>query len=230
MPPTALYSPAPALHSAKRYCFYTLLVLGLILISECAFAVSDMPTILRNLRRIINPLTVLMLVVSFVCGVFFILKALIMFRKFGTTAQMGAQGGEVGGPILYLIVGAILLYLPTSTNILMNSLFGSTQSIFGGGGINYQQLGTGQTLLGYTGSSTLERQWADLANTLVLFIQLLGFLSFLRGWLIISKLGKPGGGGEQGGFAKGLTHLIGGIVAINFVGVMQIIKNTIFGS
>lgn len=203
--------------------------LCLFLLSDAAFAIADMATILRNLRRIINPLTVLMLSVSFVVGIFLIFKALVMFKKFGTVAYGQAQPGEVGGPVLYIIVGAILIYLPTSTDILMNSLFGTTQSIFGGGRIDYQQLGTGQTLLGYTGSSSLERQWADLANTLVLFIQLLGFLSFLKGWLIISKSATPGGA-QQGGFAKGLTHIIGGIVAINFVGAMRVIKNTILGS
>lgn len=230
MRPIAWFSPVRELPFGK-FCVYVLggITLLLLMSDYANAATSDLPTVLRNLRRVIKPLTVLILACSFTMGVFFILKGILMMKKFGVIAHGQAQPGDLGGPLTYLIIGAILLYLPTSTDILMNSIFGSTKSIFGGGGINYQELGTGQTLLGYTGSSTLERQWADLANTLVLFIQLLGFLSFLKGWLIMSKIATPGGS-QQGGVAKGLTHIIGGVVAINFVGVVKILKNTIYGS
>lgn len=201
----------------------------LFLFSSNAYA-ADMGTVLANLRSIIVPLTSLVLVCCFVAGMTMIFGALTKMKKFGQMQTMMSQPGEFSGPIVGLIVGAMLIYLPTSTDFFMNSIFGASNSIFGGssGSINYQALGEGSSLLSYSGSGGLGQQWADLANTLVLFMQFLGFLSFIKGFLIVQKSVAPGH--QPGTFSKGLTHIIGGIVLINFVGAINILKNTIYGS
>jgi len=157
------------------------------------------------------------------------MQALMAMKKFGNTGTM-AQPGELSGPLVKLVVGAVLIYLPTSTDILMNSIFGGAgDSMFGGANINYEAMGQGATLLSYAkGSGGIGGQWASMANTLVLYIQFLGLLSFIKGWFIISK--SAGQGAQPGNFAKGVTHIIGGIIAINFVGVVNIIMNTVYGT
>lgn len=199
-----------------------------IFISNAAYA-ADIHQVLRNVRGVIVPLTSMVLVVSFVFGIFLIFRALGLMKKFGMMQSMHTQPGELSGPLGYLVVGAILIYLPTSTDYMMNSLFETTNSMFGGSNsINYQAMGQGSSLLGYSGGSGFEQNWVDLANTLILYMQFLGFVSFVRGWFILSKAGNPGL--QPGTITKGFTHVLGGVALINIVGVVNILKNTIYGS
>jgi len=191
----------------------------------------DMQTIINNVANVIAPLTAMVLMISYVLGIYMIIHALTMMKKFGQSLSTSAQTqpGELGGPLLQFIVGAVLIYLPNSTDVFMNSIFSTAASIFGYGSVNYQNLGTGSALLGYAGgNSAFGQQWAALANTLVLYIQFIGLLSFIKGWVIMSKAATPNA--QQGSVARGLTHIIGGIVAINFVNVVNILSNTIYGT
>lgn len=214
-------------HTMKKMC----LALLIYFFSHNAYAV-DLQTALQNLSNIIVPLTALVLVASYIAGIVMIFSGLMHMKKLGNVGTQTSQPGEFGGPFLKIIIGGILIYLPTSTDVLMNSLFSTGTAIFSGGGVaslsDYQSLGVGATLLGYTGSDALSAQWQSLANTLVLYIQFLGLLSFIKGWFIMSHAG--GQGAQQGSFGKGLTHIIGGIIAINFTGVVTLIGNTILGT
>lgn len=232
MQPVEWSSQVQGLHSVKTMTRYigSVFCALLFLYTNNAYA-ADIGTVLANLRGVILPLTSLVLVISFVMGIGMIFGALTKMKKFGSIMTMqSGEKGEIGGPLVSFVVGAVLIYLPTSTDFLMNSLFETSQSIFGGGGnINYQAMGQGATLLSYSSASAgLSMMWADMANTLVLFIQFLGFVSFLKGWIIMSKAASPGH--QPGTFSKGLTHIVGGIVLINFIGMVNIIKNTIYGS
>lgn len=197
--------------------------------SGYAYAI-DIQTVLTNVSSIIQPLTALALMISFIAGIFMIMQALMAMKKFGNMSTQQMQPGEIGGPFMKFVVGAILIYLPTSTDILMNSIFGSYNSIFGSGTVNYQANGQGSALLTYMQGSGggIGGQWAAMANTLVLYIQFLGLLSFIKGWFIISK--SAGHGAQPGNFGKGVTHIIGGIIAINFISVVNIIMNTVYGT
>lgn len=220
------FSQARALLSVRRW-----VSLGALLyfVSENAYAAPDLQAILTNVSKIIVPLTALVLLFSYIGGVWMIIHALTMMKKFGNMS-MQAQPGELGGPLIQLCVGAVLIYLPTSTDTFMTSLFGASDSIFGSGsgGVNYSNAGSGAELLGYLPTDSFAQQWASMANTLVLYIQFVGFLSFVKGWFILSKSG--GQGGQQGSVAKGVTHILGGLVAINFIAAVNIISNTIFGT
>lgn len=214
--------------SVKAALCYGLMGILFFLNSDAAQA-ADLHQILRNVRGIIVPLTGMVLVISFVFGVFLIFRALGLMKKFGMMQSMHTQPGELSGPLTYLVVGSILIYLPTSTDYMMNSLFETTNSIFNiQGTVNYQALGQGASILGYSSGSSLDQYWLDLANTLILYIQFLGFLSFVKGWFILSKAGNPGG--QPGHITKGITHVIGGIGLINIVGVVNILRNTVFGT
>jgi intracellular multiplication protein IcmC len=199
-----------------------------LLFSSPAFAAPDIHAILNNIRGIIVPLTALVLVLSFIAGVIMIYKALLKMKRLGGSMSQQSQPGELGGALTYLFVGTVLVYLPTSTDMMMRSLFETSASIFGSGGINYNQMGQGSTILGYASNASLEQQWGDMANTLVLYIQFLGFLSFVKGWFILSK--GSAAGQQPGTMTKGFTHVIGGICLVNIVNVIGIIRNTILGS
>lgn len=223
-----LYSPVLALPSAKKRFTTFLGVLSLWLLADKALAAPDLQTILTNISNIIVPLTAMVLLISYAAGAWMIIRALILLKNVGNiSTSHQAQPGEMGKPLMLLVVGAVLCYLPTSTDALTNSLFSTGASIFGNGSINYQNLGTGATLLNYyPGGDTFGQQWQALANTLVLYIQFVGLLAMIKGWFILSH--AAGQGGQQDAVAKGFTHIIGGIIAMNFVQAMNVLYNTIF--
>lgn len=220
------FSRVRALLSVRRSRLWACLGFLLYFVSETAYA-ADIQTILNNISSIIIPLTAMVLMISYAAGIYMVIHALTMFKKFGNMS-MQAQPGEFSGPLMQLVVGAVLIYLPTSSEFLTNSLFGTSSSIFSSSSVNYSNVGYGSEILGYLPTDTFSQQWAAMANTLVLYIQFVGLLSFIKGWFILSH--SAGHGAQQGNFAKGITHIIGGIVAINFVSAVNIISNTIFGT
>lgn len=223
----ALFSRVRALLSISLNSrLWTYLGCLLYFVSENAYA-ADIQTILNNVSRIIVPLTTMVLIISYMSGVWMMINALTKLKKFGNMS-MQAQPGELGGPLIKLAVGAVLIYLPSSTDALTASLFGASDSIFGSsGGVNYRNVGYGSEILGYLPADSFGQQWAAMANTLVLYIQFVGFLSFVKGWFILSK--SAGQSGQQGSAGKSFTHILGGIMAINFISMARIINNTIFG-
>ena len=58
-------------------------------------------------------------------------------------------------------------------------------------------------------------------------VQVMGVIAFIRGWVLLGHAGEQNA--QQGMFGKGLTHIIGGILAINIVGTKDLIWNTFFG-
>ena len=69
---------------------------------------------------------------------------------------------------------------------------------------------------------------ADMIDTIVLYVQFIGFIAFIRGWFIIAHSGQPGT--QPGSISKGIVPIIGGILAVNFIPLVHIIHNTIFGT
>ncbi len=202
------------------------IALLLLLIPPQVFAVPDIQTIMSNLSHVIVPFTVTTLAVSYAAGVYFILSGLMMMKKMGNFATQQSQPGELSGPMVKILVGAALLYLPSSTDTMTNTIFGNgSNSLFPNKSINYGGLGSGSTLLGYMGADGFNQQWIAIANTLVMYIQFLGLLSFVKGWFIIA--GTAGHSSQPGTLSKGFTHIIGGVIAMNFVAAMNTIGTTI---
>jgi intracellular multiplication protein IcmC len=71
---------------------------------------------------------------------------------------------------------------------------------------------------------------SKVGHSLSIIIQTLGYVAFLRGWMMIAKSAGQGGGGQGGSTGKGLVHVFGGILAINIVSTLQIVNNTLYGT
>jgi intracellular multiplication protein IcmC len=202
-------------------------MVGLWLLSmNNAYAAIDLSTALRNLRDLVIPLTQLLLAFSFVAGIYMIWHAVIMMKKFGAMTNMQSQPGEFTGPLAYLIIGAILVWIPSTSNILTSSIFGDKAAqLFTSTSFDYSAMGSGSELLAYASGSSLQAQWTAIADTLVLYIQFIGFVAFIRGWLIVAKASQTGA--QHGSMSKGVTHIIGGIIAINFVQFVHLLEATL---
>lgn len=201
-------------------------------VASAAFIESDLQDIMENLKKVLTPTMLMLLTISFVSGIVFLLKGLLLLKAFAQPLTQATKPGEISGPIIYLIVGAVLIYIPSSTDILSSTIFGTGgQSIFSGGGgsnfVNLENMGkASDQLLGYAPVS-VEGQWATMIDTIVLYMEFIGFLAFLRGWFMIAHAGQPGT--QPGSISKGIIHIVGGILAINFLPLVNAIRNTING-
>jgi hypothetical protein len=211
-------------------CF-SIAILLLPAIAQAAFIEKDLQDIMENLKKVINPAMMLLLTISFLMGIIFMLKGLLLLKAFSQPLTQATRPGEIAGPLVYLFVGAVLIYIPSSTDVLSNTLFGSNyRSIFSGdsqgvSSVNLESMGrASDQVLGYAPVS-VEGQWATMVDTIVLYMQFIGFLAFLRGWLMIAHSGQPGV--QPGSISKGIIHIIGGILAINFLPLVNAVRNTL---
>lgn len=212
-----------------RNIWKLLFTCGLLLLPVIAHAAieQDVQDILENLKKVLNPTLKLLLAISFVIGVVFILRGLMTLRQFSMPLTQATRPGELSGPLVYIFVGAVMVYIPTSTDVLSQTVFGGTQkSIFGAQGLGGMGKASDE-LMGYGVSQSVEDQWATLVDTVAYYVQFIGFLAFLRGWMLIAHAGQPGV--QPGTISRGMVHIIGGILAINFLPLVKVIHNTIVG-
>jgi intracellular multiplication protein IcmC len=200
-------------------------------VAMAAFSEVDLQDIMVRLSGLLGPLMRLLLTISFISGIVFTLRGLLMLKAFSMPLTQASKPGEISGPLVYIFVGTILIYIPTSTDVLSATLFGSGPSIFSGGkgsGDSFTNLGNmgkaSDKLLGYAPVS-IEGQWAVMVDTIVLYMEFIGFLAFLRGWFLIAQSGQPGV--QPGSISKGIIHVVGGLLAINFLPLVKAIRGTL---
>lgn len=206
-----------------------LITCGLLLLPVIAHAAieQDVQDIMENLKKILNPTLRLLMAISFIIGLVFILRGLMTLRQFSMPLTQATRPGELSGPLVYIFVGAVMMYIPSSTDILSETLLGGSQgSIFGSRGLGGMGKASDE-LMGYGVTQSVEDEWATLVDTVVLYVQLIGFLAFLRGWMLIAHAGQPGV--QPGTISRGIVHIVGGIIAINFLPLVKVVHNTIVG-
>jgi len=196
-----------------------------------AQAMVDIQDMLSNLRSLLNPMLNLILVISFVLGILMVLRGLLMMRAFSMPLTQAARPGEIAGTLVYLFVGSILIYIPTASDAVSATFFGNSGvGLFSNSESGFQQnaknIASAQ-IMGYA-PIALEDQWADLLDTVVLYVQFIGFIAFVRGWLLVAQSGQPGV--QPGSITRGIVHVVGGILAINFLPLVDAIQTTIVGS
>ncbi len=166
---------------------------------------------LTNLSTAVGLIKTLVAAVAYIVGVVLIFKGITGFKIFATQTFGSAQRGEMSGPIVYLLVGGILCYLPSSQDVALFTIFGTSD------------VGNEQELIAYLVPGA-EEKWAAIALVLVKYMMLVGFIAFVRGWIILSKMG--GAGSQPGSMGKGLTHVIGGALLMNIPDFMTIMATT----
>lgn len=160
------------------------------------------------INRIAGQIPMLMRMVTafgYVIGMYFIFVSLLKFKEFGEQRTMMSAQHHLKEPLTYLIMGGLLLYLPTSVQVGMSTFWADPSPY------------------GYLEG---DDQWQQFLNNCFLVVQLFGTIAFIRGLIILSHTGGQGGGG-QGQFGKGVTHVIGGIFCINIYQFVKVILFTV---
>jgi len=167
------------------------------------------PNVLVNIANTLAPVQKMVSAASYLMGITFIFKAMMTLKMLGEARSMMSGQQSIKEPIMYLLVGGILMYFPSTLHMMMATVFGYSSP------------------LAYAPINLPGRN-VPLGRPLMIIIQTIGMIAFIRGWVLIARAGAHGQ--QPGGIGKGLMHIFGGIMAINLVGTLQIINNTLYGS
>ena len=173
---------------------------------------SESTTVLVNLANSLLPVQNLITGAAYVIGISFALKALYSLKMYGEARTMQSSSTSIKEPLFNLLVAGLLIYFPTGLDIIMNTTFGYSN------------------ILAYGDSDVVSSAFggdSELGNALVIIFQTIGLYAFVRGWVLISRAASQGQ--PPGGTGKGLMHVFGGILAVNVVGTVEMINNTLFG-
>ncbi len=163
-------------------------------------------TIITNLSNTIPNLMELVTAIAYVMGMFLVVNGLFQLKKYGEQRSQASSEAHLKGPLLYLIVGAALLYLPTTVRVGMSTFWANP------------------TPYGY--ETDENGAWAELIKAGFMIIQLVGTISFIRGLLMLTHLGGAGAQ-QQGTLGKSLAHIIAGILCINLYDFLQTVFDTL---
>lgn len=178
--------------------------------STAAGGAVGLDTMLANfVNNIQYPLEMLVSVVAITLGVFLIIRGLMKAAKYGNDPKTHS----ITQILANLIIGAALVAISDNIGTIMSSVMGNDGSIKTFDSLSWSALGT-------LGDTTHFKVALKAALT---FFQLVGLISFVRGWNVIRNAVEGVG---QATFAQGMTHIIGGVLAMNIYMFMQMVDAT----
>lgn len=166
---------------------------------------------LTSLSASFNSIEKLIKAMSYIIGLALVVRGLMMYRALANQTMSTAQRGEIAGPAVHIVVGAIMFYFPSTLSTTLNTVFGTSQ------------LTEISQIIDYPSLAQSER-WSKLSEIIQKYMYLIGLIAFVRGWVLLSKMGHAGA--QPGQIGKGLIHIIGGILLINIVQTVNILAET----
>ena len=155
----------------------------------------DFVTILGNLSQSMAPVQLLIAGLGYLLGLLFIVKALLKLKSVGNARARENKFVAFA----YLSVGALLLFLPSTIQVLSNTTFGA------GSIVEYSSF-----------------NHFDVLGSMSIIIKTAGVLWFVRGCVLLIHGSEPN---SKFG-TKGITFIAAGILAMNFqVGGIRIFVN-----
>jgi hypothetical protein len=165
-------------------------------------------------QNIYQPMINTISLLGIVMGIYLIFRGLVKASKVGTDPKAGSTHGIM----VNLFIGAILVTLGGMLPAMTETLFGT-----GGPSNSLTSIIQWSQIVG-SGVDTSE---ADATvKAILMFVQVIGVIGFIRGWLIIKNAVEGTG---QATVPQGITHIIGGTMAIN-IGAMLRLFDATFGT
>ena len=179
--------------------------------------IANQADILNNVANSLAPVEQLLTGAAYIIGLSFAFKAIYVLKVYGEARTMMASNSSIKEPILYLIVAGVFIYFPSGVELVMNTTFGYSNPMA------YGPVNSKNNML-----NTLVGDGSVVGRPLSMVIQVIGIIAFIRGWVLLARSGAQGQ--PPGGTGKGLIHIFGGIIAINIIGTINIINNTLYGA
>lgn len=146
---------------------------------------------------------------AYIMGFLLVMKGVYKLKEYGEARTMMASQTSIWPPLITLIVGSLLIYFVSAYQIGLYTLFKSSSP----------------DVFSYSGNGDATD---TLVQAVVTIMQVVGAIAFIRGLLLINS--ASGHGAQPGSFGKGLTFIIGGLLAINIYGTWEVLINTLVGT
>ncbi len=158
---------------------------------------------------IYEPLMNLIFAFGYLAGLVLTVVAITRLLK---TAQDGPRGPASLGTIMCIIVAGVLFSLSTIMASFSTSMFGdSTISTFA-------------MLQTSTGDAVIDDHILSIISTVLVFMTIIGFISFLRGFFMLKEVAEGNG---QASLMAAVTHIFGGALAVNLGSLMNAVQTTL---
>lgn len=128
------------------------------------------------------------------------------------SAQDGPRGPTGMGTIMTFVVAGILFSLSTIMASFSTSMFQSTTVA------TFAVLGTS------TGDAAIDDHILAIISTVLVFMTIIGYISFLRGFFILKDVAEGSG---QASLMAAVTHIFGGALAVNLGPLMNAVQSTL---
>lgn len=172
----------------------------------------DLDAAYVNLMDASTAFSNLTVAVGYVMGVVMIFRGIAMYRAFGQHITQMSRNGELAGPAVYIIVGALLMYLPSVIDASLMTTFNVERSEI--------------SKLTFSGTTSGTVNWSQVVDLINSYSKLIGLIAFVRGLQLISKAGDPGV--QPGTISRGLVHFVAGVLLIN-IGATYSVLSVTFG-
>lgn len=184
-----------------------LLVSLLIAMPVIVYAASpDIGQMMQNVKRDMPYVVRFIAAVSYIGGFWFVFSALQELKVYGQARTMMPSNANIAGPLTKMIGGILMMFFPGFVNVSIYTLW------------NYGISG----VLVYPTSG--KAGWTEITEGVVALIRVIGYIAFVRGLILMVRSSRQGS--PPGMMGKALTHLIGGILAVNILGTISAIKGT----
>jgi len=143
---------------------------------------------------------------TYLAGIFFAFRAIYLFKEYGEVRTMMATTTDLRKPLISMLVAVGLLYWPELYHSMMITIFDKP------------------VLYSYH-INTATENFNKMVNILGHIIQFVGFIAFIRGWILLSHVGQQGA--QPGIVGKAMCHIAAGILALNIFATWDIISSTL---
>lgn len=161
------------------------------------------------MKDVWEPLQWLFVGFSYLAGIILIMIGISRLLK---SEQEGARGPMGIGTIMTFLVAGVLLSLNKTLGAAVNSVFDS-------GAKNKAVL---SYKAGMDGAAVTHAE--AVIGAIMAFVAIIGWISFIRGFFIMRGVAE---GNSQASMMAGVTHIIGGAVAVNLGAFIEAVQQTL---
>lgn len=170
---------------------------------------GDLSDWLYHISTQIPALIKLLVAVAYVSGFGFIVGAIMKVRRVAQSQTMMSMQESIAGPLIHIMVGVVLIYFASFVRVGSETLFGADAAI------------------AYQSSVTDSDMFGGFLGPIILLMRFIGYIAFIKGLFLLGKMG--GHQSQPGNLAKGLIHIMGGILAINIEATYFVLLHTLQG-
>jgi hypothetical protein len=165
--------------------------------------VPDLSAMVQNLSITVPELMRLVTAFGFVLGMYFVTHGVILLRNLPPYGHSNPPV-TLKQCLVYMFVGAALIYLPTTVSVGTSTFFTETAP--------------------YAYIQNETSPYTVLYNAIFMIIKFIGAIAFIRGLILFTRAPSQQ---DSSPIARAATHCIGGIFCINMEVFIVIVCNTL---